>query len=232
MSRAGSSHCGEGSCRSSPRLHTVTVRHSLEAAADTDTLTDCLTRYYPQYSVERADVPGCRRQYYNSLVPHFIHVTEKSFVERELCVYFEMQMVKTQYVAGVRMDGADSGLCSSSAEGIASVYNSALGVSHVQNGSRLSHLLTGEVVLDAFFCHAVLRDKCGRQEVLSVPHDGPQRHRLDEALQERNYRMAGTGQEMWAHACDKCMKVYRDNDGRLCKQRYCFRTWLIAAQTW
>lgn len=28
--------------------------------------------------------------------------------------------------------------------------------------------------------------------------------------------MAGTGQEMWAHACKKCTKLYRGEDGRVC----------------
>ncbi|KAJ7847163.1 hypothetical protein B0H13DRAFT_1451469, partial [Mycena leptocephala] len=69
-------------------------------------------------------------------------------------------------------------------------------------------------VLDAFFHHAVLRDKASQDEVLSLLHHGPQRHRLDHALQERNYRMVGTGQEYWAHACNRCMKIYQGDDGQ------------------
>jgi hypothetical protein len=115
------------------------------------------------------------------------------------------------------MESSHTWLCSASAEGIASVYNYGLGVSGVANASRLKHLLSGELVLDAFFYHAVLRDKYMRGEVLSVPHMIMQRHRLDEALEERNRRMVGTGQEMWAHACDRCMKIIKGPDGRWCK---------------
>jgi hypothetical protein len=71
-------------------------------------------------------------------------------------------------------------------------------------------------VLDAFFLHALLRDKDLRGEHLHVPHAGLQRHRFDTALNERNYRMAGNGQAMWAHACSACMKIYQGEDGELC----------------
>ncbi|KAJ7143235.1 hypothetical protein C8R46DRAFT_920138, partial [Mycena filopes] len=57
-------------------------------------------------------------------------------------------------------------------------------------------------VLDVFFHHAVLQDKSFQHQTLSVPHSGPQQHRLDKALQERNYNMAGTGQGFWAHTCN------------------------------
>ncbi|KAJ7612384.1 hypothetical protein DFH06DRAFT_1345128 [Mycena polygramma] len=68
-------------------------------------------------------------------------------------------------------------------------------------------------VLDAFLLHSILRDKNSRQEILSLPHGGPQNHRYNEALAERNYRMAGTGQPMWAHACHRCVKIYQGEDG-------------------
>ncbi|KAJ7614703.1 hypothetical protein DFH06DRAFT_1013800 [Mycena polygramma] len=157
----------------------------------------CHTRYYPNYSVREAKNPTAQREYYDSSIPHFIHVTESSFVERQLCVYFEMQMATTH----------------SSAEGIARIYNLALGVSEIPNASRLSHQLDGELVLDAFFYHAVLRDKSSQYRTLSLPHNVDQRHRLDEALRERNVRMMGTGQEYWGHACNRCMKTYKGDDG-------------------
>ncbi|KAF7364569.1 hypothetical protein MVEN_00325900 [Mycena venus] len=158
---------------------------------------DCHTRYYPNYFVQQASNPAAMREYYNSAVPQFIHVTESSFVERQLCEYFEMQMAVTH----------------SSAEGIAHVYNLALGLSSIPNASRLMHQLDGELVLDAFFHNAVLRDKAAQHQVLSVTHHGDQRRRLDAALQERNTRMMGTGQEFWAHACNRCMKLYQGEDG-------------------
>ncbi|KAJ7025987.1 hypothetical protein C8F04DRAFT_966979, partial [Mycena alexandri] len=141
------------------------------------------------------------REYYNTLisVPQFVRVTETSF-ENQLCVYFEMQMATIH----------------ASADGIARIYNLALGQSSIPNASRLSHNLDGELVLDAFFLHAVLRDKSARQSVLSLPHHGPQRRRLDQVQQERNFRMVGTGQEFWAHACNRCMKIYQGTDSNWC----------------
>ncbi|KAF7370162.1 hypothetical protein MSAN_00646600 [Mycena sanguinolenta] len=100
-------------------------------------------------------------------------------------------------------------------QAIAQVYNSALGnlSSTIPNSSRLLHQLDGELVMDSFLFHAILRDKSRRHERLSVPNGGYQNHRLDEALAERNYRMAGTGQWHWSHACDGCMKIYQGEDG-------------------
>ncbi|KAJ7202758.1 hypothetical protein GGX14DRAFT_369989, partial [Mycena pura] len=153
---------------------------------------------YHNYSVQNASDPGSQRVYYKTDIPEFIHVTESCFVERELCVYFETQMAVSH----------------ASSQAIAQVYNLVLGQSDIPNASRLIHHLTGEVVLDSFLFHAILRDKNKRQEVLSIPHASFQNHRLDQALLERNYRMAGTGQDMWAHACDKCMKIYQGEDQR------------------
>ncbi|KAJ7440907.1 hypothetical protein B0H11DRAFT_1750236, partial [Mycena galericulata] len=157
----------------------------------------CHTRYFPNYFVHEAEKATARREYYDSAVPEYIHVTTTSYLERQLCAYIELQMA----------------MAHSSADSIARIYNLALGVSSIPNASRLSHHLDGELVLDAFFYHAVLRDKFFKHQVLSVPHNGTQRHRLDEALEEHNYRMVGTGQEFWAHTCDRCMKVYQGLNG-------------------
>ncbi|KAJ7166282.1 hypothetical protein B0H12DRAFT_1040638, partial [Mycena haematopus] len=97
---------------------------------------------------------------------------------------------------------------------IAQVYNQALGnSSSIPNSSRLIHELTGELVLDSFLFHSVLRDKSRRREILTLSHGNLQNHALDDALAERNYRMAGTGQWQWSHACDGCMRVYEGEDG-------------------
>ncbi|KAJ7708801.1 hypothetical protein B0H17DRAFT_1124602 [Mycena rosella] len=105
-----------------------------------------------------------------------------------------------------------SGTC----EGISKVYNMSLGESDLPNASRLSCELTGPLVLDAFFLYAILQDKQNRRETLSLPHHGYQNRRFDRELAERNYRMAGTGQDMWAHACNRCMKIYQGEDGNWC----------------
>ncbi|KAK0443244.1 hypothetical protein EV421DRAFT_1903743 [Armillaria borealis] len=73
----------------------------------------------------------------------------------------------------------------------------------------------GEMVYDAFFLHGLLLDHFNGHSRLSVPHRGLQRDRLTAALEERNNRMVGTGQEHWAHRCKICMHLFRGEDGKL-----------------
>lgn len=70
---------------------------------------------------------------------------------------------------------------------------------------------------DGFFLHALLRDTWNRNIALDLPHRGENSSRLNTALSERNSQIAGTGQQLWAHACDHCMKVVTGLDGTLCK---------------
>ncbi|KAJ7503848.1 hypothetical protein B0H11DRAFT_1613914, partial [Mycena galericulata] len=157
----------------------------------------CHTRYYNNYFVRNASESSAKREYYSQDMPQLIHLTESTYVEPDLCRYFGFQMAQSH------------GTC----QGISRVYNQALGVSDLPNASRLVNELTGDHVLDAFLLYAILKVKNGRREPLSLPHHGHQDHRFDEALAERNYRMAGTGQPMWAHACNRCMKIYQGEDG-------------------
>lgn len=107
---------------------------------------------------------------------------------------------------------------SASADNISRVYNSTLGklTTNIPNLSRLSQELSSDVVLDAFFLFSLLCDKARHHAQLKLPHNGLQQHRFDVALSQRNYRIAGTGQEMWAHACNRCMKIYKGADGNWC----------------
>ncbi|KZW02391.1 hypothetical protein EXIGLDRAFT_580701, partial [Exidia glandulosa HHB12029] len=76
--------------------------------------------------------------------------------------------------------------------------------------------LSAEVILDAFFLHALLKwtRKQPEAPTLCLPHRGTQRSRLHAAMERRNQHMAGTGQDQWAHACDGCSKVRKDTQGR------------------
>ncbi|KAF9022076.1 hypothetical protein BDZ89DRAFT_956953 [Hymenopellis radicata] len=79
--------------------------------------------------------------------------------------------------------------------------------------SKLSPEITQDIVLEAFFLHALLR-RCQYDNILlSVPHCGDQAHRLDAALDVANRRMAATGQPQYGHACNRCMKVVKDENG-------------------
>ncbi|KAJ7139316.1 hypothetical protein C8R44DRAFT_827942 [Mycena epipterygia] len=158
----------------------------------------CKTRFYHNYSVNGAKDPAAQREYYNEAIPEYIHVFESCYVERALCVYFETQLY----------------LSHATCQGIARVYNSALAYTSAEpTAAHLKDALAGELVLESFLLHAILRHKMERSETLVLPHHGHQNHRLDQALADRNYFMAGTGQEMWAHTCSRCTKVYQGDDG-------------------
>ncbi|KAJ7076951.1 hypothetical protein C8R43DRAFT_966144 [Mycena crocata] len=134
---------------------------------------ECCTRYYPNYFGQAAENVAAQLEYYDSSVPNYIHIAQTSYVEAQLCVYFEMQMAMTQCIGSHILDFHYAHTRpSSSAEGIARIYNLALGTSTIPNASCLSHNLDGELVLDAFFYHAVLRDKSLHYQILSVPHHG------------------------------------------------------------
>lgn len=94
--------------------------------------------------------------------------------------------------------------------------------------SRLKDELGADLVLEAFFLYAILRDKEHRRLRLSLPHHGLQNHRLDTVLAERNYIMVGTGQEMWAHTCSRCTRIYQGEDGNWCKASAFFNLSLFA----
>lgn len=71
-----------------------------------------------------------------------------------------------------------------------------------------------EDVWNGFYLHALLIDAQEHGQVFVLPNKAPsQAERLRGALQERNMRMAGTGQEAWNHACDLCCWIETDKDG-------------------
>ncbi|KAJ7688031.1 hypothetical protein B0H17DRAFT_938814 [Mycena rosella] len=164
----------------------------------------CHTCYYHNYFVQEAHNTAAQREYYrptsagaSPAMPKYIHVFESCFVEHALCVYFKSQLCISQ----------------SAFLGIACIYNSALAhTSEAPSAPRLKDELAGDLVLESFFLHSILRDKIHRNEPLALPHHGPQNHRFDEVLAECNYRMVGTGQEMWAHTCHRCTKIYQGED--------------------
>ncbi len=73
-----------------------------------------------------------------------------------------------------------------------------------------------ELVYEAFFLHGLLLDAYNQGASLSLPNSGEQRDRMDKALDERNKRMVGTGQEFWAHRCQICMQLFEGPDGKIC----------------
>ena len=74
--------------------------------------------------------------------------------------------------------------------------------------------LQDDHVLNGFFLYSLLLDKEERGTSLVLSHHEPsQCERLKEALSQRNKRMEGTGQDAYAHACDKCFIVSENQEG-------------------
>lgn len=81
--------------------------------------------------------------------------------------------------------------------------------------SPIKNELSYEAVHDAFFLHALLRDKAADGgPALQLPHRGRQEKRYDSALKARNELMLHRRQEMWDHACDDCFKCVRTAEGK------------------
>lgn len=60
--------------------------------------SECHTRYYHNYSITNASAPDPQRVYYKEQ-SNILHVFEHSFVERDLCHFFEAEMALAQYVS-------------------------------------------------------------------------------------------------------------------------------------
>ena len=70
---------------------------------------------------------------------------------------------------------------------------------------------------NSFFIHALILEHHESNTILQLAHKAEsQAQRLQPALQERNNRMVGPGQEAWSHACDQCCEVYKGKDGQFC----------------
>lgn len=89
---------------------------------------------------------------------------------------------------------------------------------------KLSNRLTPNHVWDGFIIYSLLQDRERRGFLLQVPHTGAQANRFKEAMEERNRYIILNGQpDAVRHACDKCMRVYKNNDGTLCAYIFSIR---------
>ena len=72
--------------------------------------------------------------------------------------------------------------------------------------------MTCDHVWDAFFIYALLLDTNERNVPLDLDHNAPDNaQRLRAALDARNERIVGPGQELWNHACDLCCEITECN---------------------
>ena len=68
--------------------------------------------------------------------------------------------------------------------------------------------LTCDHVWGAFFIYALLLDANERNVPLDLDHNTPDNTQcLRTALDARNERIVGPGQELWNHACDLCCEI-------------------------
>ena len=74
--------------------------------------------------------------------------------------------------------------------------------------------LNTDHVWDSVILLALLHDKKSDISCLEVPHEGKQKDRFIQAMEERNRRIIHEGQPnaVW-HACDKCLRIYVDGEG-------------------
>ena len=74
--------------------------------------------------------------------------------------------------------------------------------------------LKGDHVQDGFTILSLLDDHNECNTTLVVPYTGDQANRFTDAIKARNARMKLYGQNEVAHRCQKCTRVYKDQDGK------------------
>ncbi|KAF7349146.1 hypothetical protein MVEN_01436900 [Mycena venus] len=161
---------------------------------------NCHTRYYHNYYVH--DRATTRTYYLQDNIPEFIQSAEHFYTSANLCEPFANMMATA----------------STSATNCARIYNTSISQSSLEPLMPTSWpnlQMDVEDVYNSFFLHALLLDHHERGDIFELQHNAPsQAERLRPALDARNFRMAGTGQEEWNHICDLCCYIYQDDSGR------------------
>ncbi|KAF9061180.1 hypothetical protein BDP27DRAFT_1338495 [Rhodocollybia butyracea] len=103
-----------------------------------------------------------------------------------------------------------------SATNAAQLYNVVLAANSSTKQPPTSNLSTDHV-WDAFTILTLLEDFARQGRVLDVPHGCVQANRFFEAMAYRTSRIADIGHEMDRHYCDKCMRVFQEENGELSK---------------
>ncbi|KAF9006230.1 hypothetical protein BDZ89DRAFT_966122 [Hymenopellis radicata] len=153
----------------------------------------CNTFYHPAYWVQNAEEPQSQRVYYAG-IPDYIQASETHWVERDLAENWTLQMA-VQHASGT---------------GIAEVYNLALRDQPWHGMTDLNWRLNDEIIYATFWVFALLRDKARRTNAtgcLVVDNRGENSRRFDAVIDERNLDMGSTGQPMWGHVCEGCVKL-------------------------
>ncbi|KAJ7213086.1 hypothetical protein GGX14DRAFT_393285 [Mycena pura] len=107
---------------------------------------------------------------------------------------------------------------STSTSDIGEIYDACLqiGVDDEIVNSPLLMEMAQDVVLEAFFMYSLLQRVQHAGESLHLLHNEHHNRRIDVALDQFNFKMAGTGQPHYLHACHDCLKFVKDPEGNLC----------------
>ncbi|KAJ7090836.1 hypothetical protein B0H15DRAFT_948600 [Mycena belliarum] len=163
----------------------------------------CQTNYHNNFSVH-----DDLRTYYAG-IPSLIQIGEHQFAELKLVNMWISSMLLGWF----------------SATNCAKLYDIALSdrTSLEAGGWQFGLKLTPNHIWDAFVIKTLLEDRQRNWTQLQVEHGGDQNMRFQEAMAERNERIILLGQDEVPHYCDRCMRVWEDDEGNL------HRTWVIAS---
>lgn len=137
-----------------------------------------------------------------------------------------MENVGGNPTVSARLGGAEMkvglmAISSATASGIANVYNMSSRLDPVV-GDRHAHRweLDQRHVMQTWWILSLLlstdRTSLGQRR-LTVPHHACGNDRLEGEMVVRNMDMTGTGQPMYGHTCQGCMKCYKGSDGKICE---------------
>ncbi|KAF8589597.1 hypothetical protein K439DRAFT_1332386, partial [Ramaria rubella] len=157
----------------------------------------CHTCYYYNFRVHLE----ARFLTYYLGVPAFIHISQRFFIETELCDIFTTMMN-----------------CVTSATNCACIYNVVFTPPDIacfilDNWQPKLTLYYGDV-WNSFFIHGLLLDHSACGTVLQISNGGSSpADRLHPVLEARNDLMMGFRQPERNHSCEKCTHVFDGPDG-------------------
>ncbi|KAF7307585.1 hypothetical protein MIND_00553400 [Mycena indigotica] len=159
----------------------------------------CYTHYFHNYHVQ-----GNVRRYYMHENTDFIQIGTHFYVERSLCELFAVMMATAW----------------TSSTNCARIYHEGMVKSHISSllpaDWRVGFEMDVKAVSNSFFLHSLLLDNQRRGTILELPHQASSpAERLRPALEQRNLRMAGTGQDEWNHGCTTCCWFDKRDDGTM-----------------
>ncbi|KAJ6536225.1 hypothetical protein B0H19DRAFT_1271016 [Mycena capillaripes] len=155
----------------------------------------CQTNYHNKFSVHA----GVRTYYAG--IPELIQIGEHQFAELKLVNMWISSMLLGWF----------------SATNCAKLYDIALSdrAKHESGGWQFGLKITPNHIWDGFVIKSLL-DDCHRNEtLLQVNHGGDQHLLFQAAMEARNPHIILLGQDEVPHYCDRCMRVWEDDDGIL-----------------